>query len=35
VCFRPALVGNVRPGATYRFTWKGEIEPVIELETSR
>jgi hypothetical protein len=35
VCFRPALVGNVRPGSTYRFTWKGEVEPVIELESGR
>jgi RES domain len=35
VCFRPALVGNVRLGLTYRFTWKGEVEPVIEPETSR
>ena len=22
-CFRPALVGNVRRGRTYRFTWNG------------
>jgi RES domain-containing protein len=35
VCFRPALVSDVRLGSTYRFTWQGEGEPVIELETSR
>lgn len=29
-CFRPALVGNVRKGATYRFTWSGTPEPRIE-----
>jgi RES domain-containing protein len=32
-CFRPALVANVRRRATYRFTWKGSLEPHIELET--
>lgn len=31
-CFRPALVGNVRKGARYRFTWTGDDEPSIELE---
>jgi hypothetical protein len=35
VCFRPVLVGNVRLGSTYRFIWQGEVEPVIELKTSR
>ena len=29
-CFRPPLVGNVRKGETYRFTWRGEPTPVIE-----
>lgn len=29
-CFRPPLVGNVRKGKTYRFTWRGEPKPVIE-----
>jgi hypothetical protein len=28
-CFRPALVMNVRKGATYRFTWKGKAEPEV------
>ena len=31
-CFRPALVGNVRKSARYRFTWKGSYEPEIALE---
>jgi hypothetical protein len=31
-CFRPALVGNVRRGRTYRFTWEGTPKPVIRLE---
>jgi len=31
-CFRPALVTNVRRGKTYRFTWKGDLEPVVTLE---
>ena len=30
-CFRPALVGNVRKDATYRFTWSGKPEPSIEI----
>ena len=34
VCFRPALVNDVRLGATYRFTWRGEPRPMIELETA-
>jgi hypothetical protein len=28
-CFRPALVSNVRHGATYRFTWTGDASPDI------
>ena len=28
-CFRPALVGNVRRGRTYRFTWHGSPRPTI------
>lgn len=31
-CFRPALVSNVRRGATYRFTWSGAPDPVISVE---
>lgn len=31
-CFRPALVGNVRRGKTWRFTWRGTPEPAIKLE---
>ena len=31
-CFRPALVGNVRKSARYRFTWTGSPEPEIEFE---
>jgi hypothetical protein len=31
-CFRPALVGNVRRRATYRFTWTGTPHPTISLE---
>lgn len=33
-CFRPALVGNVRKSARYRFTWTGKPEPEIKLEES-
>ncbi|WP_374040969.1 RES family NAD+ phosphorylase [Massilia sp. PAMC28688] len=29
-CFRPALVGNVRKGQAYRFTWSGSPTPLIE-----
>jgi RES domain-containing protein len=29
-CFRPALVGNVRKGASYRLTWRGLPEPQID-----
>ncbi len=32
VCFRPAMVGNVRLGPTWRFTWTGSPEPAIEVE---
>jgi hypothetical protein len=28
-CFRPALVGNVRRGQTFRFTWSGTPEPEV------
>ena len=31
-CFRPALIGNVRKSARYRFTWAGSPEPEIEFE---
>ncbi|WP_457645453.1 RES family NAD+ phosphorylase [Profundibacter sp.] len=31
-CFRPAMVGNVRKGPTYRFTWDGAPVPVISQE---
>jgi hypothetical protein len=30
-CFRPALVSNVRRGATYRFTWSGTTEPAVKV----
>ena len=29
-CFRPALVGNVRKGPTYRLSWTGSPVPVVE-----
>jgi hypothetical protein len=35
VCFRPALVTNVRKSTTYRFRWEGKPKPVIEAVTSR
>ncbi len=31
VCFRPALVTNVRKGKTYRFVWNGKPTPHISL----
>ena len=31
-CFRPALVGNLRRGRTYRFTWEGKADPAVRLE---
>jgi RES domain-containing protein len=34
-CFRPALVGNVRLGSTWRFTWAGDPAPSVALETAR
>lgn len=34
-CFRPAVVGNVRRGEAWRFTWSGSREPVIEREHER
>ena len=30
-CFRPALVGNVRKGAVYRLTWRGNPQPTVEV----
>ena len=33
-CFRPALVGNVRKAARFRFTWAGTLVPEIEIEES-
>lgn len=30
-CFRPALVMNVRKGATYRFRWNGDLTPTISV----
>jgi hypothetical protein len=32
VCFRPALVTNVRRGKTYRFVWDGSPTPTIAAE---
>ncbi len=29
-CFRPALVGNVRQGARFRFRWSGSPAPTVE-----
>jgi hypothetical protein len=29
-CFRPALVGNVRKGQSYRLTWAGSPTPSVE-----
>jgi RES domain-containing protein len=34
-CFRPALVSNVRQGATYEFRWSGAASPVIRRLQSR
>lgn len=31
-CFRPSLVGNVRRGRTYRFTWEGTTEFRVTVE---
>ncbi|HVJ04306.1 MAG TPA: RES family NAD+ phosphorylase [Candidatus Saccharimonadales bacterium] len=33
VCFRPALVTNVRKGETYRFVWNGSPTPTITMES--
>ena len=30
VCFRPAMVTNVRKSTTYRFRWEGKPRPIIE-----
>ncbi len=35
VCFRPALVMNVRRGDTWRFTWSGKPRPKIERVAGR
>ena len=32
-CFRPALVANVRRDRTYRFTWDGNTQPTIRVES--
>jgi len=32
-CFRPTVVGNVRKGRTYRFTWKDGALGSVEVET--
>ena len=32
-CFRPAVVGNVRRGDTWRFTWSGNETPRVERDT--
>jgi hypothetical protein len=29
-CFRPSLVGNVRRGRTFRFSWQGSPTPLVE-----
>ena len=34
-CFRPALVSNVRRGATYRFTWSGTPTPTVTAASNR
>lgn len=31
-CFRPAIVGNVRLGERYRFSWEGTPTPKIQLD---
>jgi len=31
-CFRPAIVGNVGRGRTYRFTWSGSPTPAVSVE---
>lgn len=30
-CFRPALVGNVRKGSSYRIRWDGSPDPLVEI----
>lgn len=32
-CFRPAIIGNVRHGDAWRFSWSGTPTPKIELDT--
>lgn len=34
-CFRPAVVANVRLGATYRITWDGTPDPTVAVESLR
>lgn len=34
-CFRPALVSNVRPARTYRFTWAGSSSATVEVVRKR
>lgn len=33
VCFRPALVGNVRKGKVVNLTWSGQPRPAVQLST--
>ena len=35
VCFRPAMVGNVRLDASYRLTWDGSPKPSVEIVINR
>jgi RES domain-containing protein len=35
VCFRPALVANLRLSSTWRFTWRGAPTAIVELEEAR
>jgi RES domain-containing protein len=34
-CFRPAVVGNVRRGVAWRFTWSGKERPRIQRESRK
>jgi hypothetical protein len=35
VCFRPALISNVRKGRTFRFRWTGDPKPsIVEAKTT-
>jgi len=31
-CFRPAIVGNVRKHVRWRFTWRGDPRPIVEID---